>query len=69
MVLSQFNTEVLPALSVANVRELLRAVMPLKQLTAEQATEPIIEHLLNRGLVILLYTLSQRNRWLELEGR
>jgi hypothetical protein len=21
-----------------------------------------------RGLVILLYTLSQRNRWLELEG-
>jgi hypothetical protein len=23
----------------------------------------------SRGLVILLYTLSQRNRWLELEGR
>ena len=46
--LSQFNTEVLLALSVANVRELLRAVMPLKQLTAEQATERIIEHLLNR---------------------
>ena len=46
--LSQFNTEVLPALSVANVRELLRAVMPLKQLTEEQATERIIEHLLNR---------------------
>jgi hypothetical protein len=46
--LSQFNTEILPALSVANVRELLRAVMPLKQLTEEQATERIIEHLLNR---------------------
>jgi hypothetical protein len=46
--LSQFNTEVLPALSVANVRELLRAVMPLKHLTEEQATERIIEHLLNR---------------------
>jgi hypothetical protein len=24
---------------------------------------------ITRGLVILLYTLSQRNRWLELEGR
>ena len=46
--LGQFNTEVLPALSVANVRELLRAVIPLKQLTEEQATERIIEHLLNR---------------------
>ena len=46
--LSQFNTEVLPTLSVANVRELLRAVMPLKQLTEEQATERVIEHLLNR---------------------
>jgi hypothetical protein len=45
---SQFNTEVLPALSVANVRELLRAVMPLKQLTEEQAPERVIEHLLNR---------------------
>jgi hypothetical protein len=46
--LSQFNTEVLPALSVTNVRELLCAVMPLKQLTEEQATERIIEHVLNR---------------------
>jgi hypothetical protein len=45
--LSQFNTEVLPAPSVANVREPLRAVMPLKHLTEEQATEQIIEHLLN----------------------
>jgi hypothetical protein len=45
--LSQF-TELLPALSVANVRKLLRAVMPLKQLTEEQATERVSEHLLNR---------------------
>jgi hypothetical protein len=28
--LGQFKTDVLPALSVANVRKLLRAVMPLK---------------------------------------
>jgi hypothetical protein len=41
------NTDVLPAPSVTNVRELLRAAMPLKQLTEEQATERIIEPLLN----------------------
>lgn len=38
----------LPALSMANLRELLRAVMPLKQLTVEQATEQVITHLTNR---------------------
>lgn len=46
--LEELETDVLPALSVANVRELLRAVMPLKRLTEEQATERVVEHLLNR---------------------
>jgi hypothetical protein len=46
--LQELETEVLPTLSVANVRELLRAVMPLKRLTEEQATERVIGHLLNR---------------------
>ena len=46
--LNQLEMEVLPALSVANVRELLRAVMPLKHLTPEQATARVIEHLFNR---------------------
>lgn len=46
--LDELDTDVLPALSVANVRELLRAVMPLKRLTEEQATERVVEHLLNR---------------------
>lgn len=46
--LEELDTDVLPALSVANVRELLRAVMPLKRLTEEQATERVVEHLLNR---------------------
>lgn len=46
--LQELETDVLPTLSVANVRELLRAVMPLKRLTEEQATERVIEHLLNR---------------------
>lgn len=38
----------LPALSVANVRELLRATLPLPELSPEKATDLVVEHLLNR---------------------
>ena len=38
----------LPSLSVANVRELLRAVMPLPQLSPQQAAEQVVKHLVNR---------------------
>ncbi len=44
----QFDTDVLPALSVANVRTLLRATMPLRQLTPEESVSLVIEHLVNR---------------------
>jgi hypothetical protein len=44
----QLETEVLPALSMATVRTLLRAVMLLQQLTEQQATALVIENLLNR---------------------
>lgn len=44
----QFEVEVLPTLSTANVRELMKAVMPLPQLTAEQATQLVVKHLVNR---------------------
>lgn len=43
------EVEELPVLSVANVRELLRAAMPLPQLTPEQARELVAQHLLNRA--------------------
>lgn len=46
--LQQYETEVLPKLSVANVRTLLRAAMPLPQLTPHQAAELVIKHLDNR---------------------
>lgn len=46
--LAHWKTEVLPALSVANFRELLRAVMPLKRLSVTEATDLVIEHLTNR---------------------
>ena len=38
----------LPALSVANIRELLAAVMPLRQFTPEQARRVVFGHLQNR---------------------
>lgn len=45
----QMQLDTLPALSVANVRELLQAVMPLPQLPPEQATHLVIQHLVKRS--------------------
>jgi hypothetical protein len=47
--LQRLETEQLPALSIANVRLLLRAVMPLQRLNVKQATDLVIEHVLNRS--------------------
>ena len=46
--LEKYETDVLPALSVANVRELLRAVMPLPQLSPTEAACLVVKHLENR---------------------
>jgi SRSO17 transposase len=46
--LTQYQADLLPLLSVSNVRTLLRAALPLPQLTPEQATTLVIQHLLNR---------------------
>ncbi|MBK8430646.1 MAG: hypothetical protein IPL28_04880 [Chloroflexi bacterium] len=43
-----YETDVLPKLSVANVRTLLQAAVPLRQLSPEQTIELVIEHLDNR---------------------
>jgi SRSO17 transposase len=45
----QLEVEVLPALSMANVREMLKAVLPLEQLSPEQATHLVVQHLVNRS--------------------
>jgi SRSO17 transposase len=47
--LERYELEVLPALSVANVRALLRAALPLPQLSPAQAIDLVIEHLDNRA--------------------
>lgn len=46
--LQLYETELLPNLSVANVRTLLRATMPLPQLTPLQAAHLVVKHLDNR---------------------
>lgn len=46
--LDDYATDVLPVLSVANVREMLRAALPLPQLSAEQAAFLVVQHLDNR---------------------
>ena len=46
--LEQLGVDRLPPLSMANVRTLLRAVMPLPQLTPEEATRQVAAHLFNR---------------------
>ena len=46
--LEKYETDVLPKLSTANVRELLRATMPLPQLTPLEAAELVVKHLDNR---------------------
>jgi SRSO17 transposase len=46
--LQLYHTDVLPVLSVANVRELLRATLPLPQLSSQQAAQLVVQHLDNR---------------------
>jgi SRSO17 transposase len=45
----QLKLDALPALSVANVRELLQTTMPLPQLSPGQATQMVVKHLVNRS--------------------
>ncbi len=53
--LEHYEADVLPMLSVGNVRELLRAAMPLPQLTPQDAAALVVKHLVNR-------TRSRRSR-------
>jgi len=46
--LAQYEVDVLPKLSVANVRTLLRSAMPLPTLSTDEAAELVIDNLVNR---------------------
>lgn len=56
----QFEVKVLPALSTANVRELLQAVLPVPQLTPQQARELVATHLVNRTRSLASRLKTQR---------
>lgn len=58
--LQQFEMEALPALSTANVRELLKAALPLPQLTPAQATELVVTKLVDRARSTSSRLRSQR---------
>ncbi len=45
----ELAVEVLPALSTANVRELLQAVLPVPRLSLQQARDVVATHLVNRA--------------------
>ena len=47
--LEELEISQLPALSMSNVREMLKAVLPLKQLSPEEAIELVIKHFVNRA--------------------
>jgi len=51
-VAQELELKALPALSVANVRELLLAAMPLPQLSSSQATRLVVKHLVNRSRLL-----------------
>ena len=46
--LAEYAVEVLPLLSVKNVRELRRAAMPLPQLSPQEAAQLVSAHFVNR---------------------
>lgn len=46
--LAKYEVEVLPHLSVGNVREMLHAAMPLPQLSPQDAAQLVTSHLVNR---------------------
>jgi SRSO17 transposase len=45
----EMEVEVLPALSTANVREMLKAALPIPRLTPDEATQLVVQHLVNRA--------------------
>lgn len=58
----ELELKALPALSVANVRELLLAAMPLPKLSPDQATQLVVKHLVNRSRSIRSRHKSQQKK-------
>jgi SRSO17 transposase len=59
--LHQLEVEVLPALSTANVRDLLQSVLPVPHLTPQQARDIVATHLVHRARSTASRLRTQRN--------
>lgn len=59
---SELQLQALPALSMANVRELLRAAMPLPTLSVDEATALVVTHLVKRAASTRSRLKSQRRQ-------
>jgi hypothetical protein len=57
--LDDYETDVLPALSMSNVRDMLRATLPPKQLSPLEAATLVVKHLDNRTRRSRLKKLSE----------
>lgn len=57
----ELKVKKLPALSMANIRELIRAVLPLKRLSPDQAIGLVIQQLIDRARSTQCRLLSQQN--------
>jgi SRSO17 transposase len=57
----ELEVTVLPALSMANVRALLQAGMPLPQMTQQDAIDLVVTHLVHRSQSTASRLLAQRN--------
>jgi SRSO17 transposase len=57
---AELEVAVLPALSTANVRELLKAGLPLPELTRERARALVVEHLVKRSVSMRSRLRKQR---------
>jgi SRSO17 transposase len=49
MLSEELGVNQLPALSMSNIREMLKAVLPLKQLSKAEAIQVVVNHLVNRS--------------------
>jgi hypothetical protein len=58
----EFELNILPTMSVANIRELLIATMPLPELSLDQATQLVVKHLVNRSRSTRSRHKSQRKK-------
>ena len=58
----ELGVAVLPALSTSNLRELLRAALPVTQLTPSEATLSVVKHLVQRARAIKTRLQAQIKR-------